>query len=240
VDLRVLRYFYGLDSLERHRAVARIVRDALPPPATLLDVGGEISLRCNHLGRFLRGYRITTLNVARRSDISYGGKILPFNDAAFDMVVSLDTAEHVPQNLRADWVKDFFRVARKFVILCGPLATEFQSAADRELNELFRKLFRQEHHYLREHIACGLPDLNEIRAWADGRPVHLWFDGDARVYRKHSETLFRWQKAAGPLKSPAKLVHQLFTLKELHPLRLESKPQDFTRRWYLRVDLGKE
>ncbi|MBM3324456.1 MAG: class I SAM-dependent methyltransferase, partial [Calditrichaeota bacterium] len=163
--MRLLKYFYGLDSLERHRAVAHIVRDALPPPATLLDVGGEASLRCNHLGRFLKGYRITTLNVTRSSDIRYGGKVLPVGDAAFDIVVSLDTAEHVPQSERADWIKDFFRVARKFVILCGPLGTEFQRAADGELNDLFRQLFDQDHHYLSEHIACGLPNPDEIRAW---------------------------------------------------------------------------
>ncbi|MFH1010442.1 MAG: class I SAM-dependent methyltransferase [bacterium] len=238
MDLKLLKYFYGLDSLERHRAVARIVRDALAPPATLLDVGGEVSLRCNHLGRFLKGYHTTTLNVARRSDISYGGKVLPVGDAAFDVVVSLDTAEHVPQNERADWVKDFFRVARKFVILCGPLDTEFQRAADRELNDLFRRLFDQDHHYLSEHIACGLPNLGEIRTWTNGRPYQLWFDGDARIYRKHAESLFRWQKAAGPLKSPVKLLHQLYTLQNIHPLRLHPEPHAFTRRWYLRVDLS--
>lgn len=235
----MLKYLYGLDSLERHRALARIVCEAISPPATLLDVGGEVSLRCNHLGRFLKGFQITTANVTRPSDVAYEGGVLPFDNGAFDAVVSLDTAEHVPRQERAQWIKDFFRVARRMVVLCGPLGTEFQSSADRELNDRFRELFGRNHHYLGEHLACGLPNLGEIQAWVEGMQYRLWFDGDARIYRRQTETLFRWQKAAGPLKTPVKLLHQLCTLKDQRRLELHSQPETFTRRWYLRVDLSK-
>ncbi len=235
----MLKYLYGLDSVERHRAVAHIVREAITPPATLLDVGGEVSLRCNHLGRFLKGFAITTANVARASDVAYGGDVLPFDDGTFDVVVSLDTAEHVPREQRHAWIKSFFRVARRTVVLCAPLGTEFQHSVDQQLNELYRELFGKDHHYLSEHIACGMPDLDEIRAWVDGRPYRLYFDGDARVYQKQTEAIFRRQKLAGPLQTPLKLLYQLYTSKDLRPLKLHSEPEPYTRRWYLRVDLDK-
>ncbi|KPL06873.1 hypothetical protein AMJ86_06830, partial [bacterium SM23_57] len=75
---------YGLDSFERHRAVADIIKHSLPAPASILYVGGEVSIRCNHLGRFLKAYSITTANVERASDVSYDGDVLPFDDKSFD------------------------------------------------------------------------------------------------------------------------------------------------------------
>jgi hypothetical protein len=235
----MLKYLYGLDSVERHRAVAKIVREAITPPATLLDVGGEVSIRCNHLGRFLKGYTITTANVARASDVAYGGDVLPFDDDAFDVVVSLDTAEHVPKEQRGAWIQSFFRVARRKVVLCAPLGTEFQNGVDKQLNELYRELFGNDHHYLSEHIACGMPDIDEVRSWVEGKSHRLYFDGDARVYQKQTETVFRLQKSMGPLKTPLKMLYQLYTSKDLQPLELRDEPESYTRRWYLRVDLDK-
>ena len=236
----MLKYLYGLDSLERHRAIAKIVSDATVSPATLLDVGGEVSIRCNHLGRFLKGFNITTANVTRASDISYGGGKLPFDDDSFDVVVSIDTAEHVPQQERKAWIGDFFRVAKKMVIFCAPLGTEFQKSVDQELNDLYHRLFGKDHHYLVEHNACGLPDLDEIRSWVDGMQYRLFFDGDARNYQKQTETLFRWQKSAGSLRTAAKLFHQLYTLKDFKPLRLLNDPSEHTRRWYLQANLSND
>jgi len=234
----MLKYLYGMDSFERHRSLAEVIRTTAPAPATILDVGGEKSIRCNHLGRFLRGYEIQTVNVARSADTQYEGARLPFPDRSFDIVTSLDTAEHVRRAERAAWIADFFRVARRAVILCGPLGTDVQSRIDRELNELHRTLFGHDHHYLSEHVACTMPDLEEIRSWVQGRSYRLLFDGDARVYERQQSVLFRWQKAAGPLKSPAKYIHQLYTLKDLRPLHLQAEPGPHTRRWYLAVTLG--
>jgi hypothetical protein len=232
-EKQMLKFLYGYDSFERHRATASLVRKALPPPASILDVGGEVSLRCNHLGRFLKGYTITTANVERASDISYDGEILPFDDKSFDIVVSIDTAEHVPKEKRQKWIEGFFRVAKRFVVLCAPLGTEFNKSKEFEMNEFHRKLFGYDHHYLKEHIDCGLPEVEEIRSWANGMKYSLYFEGDARTGQNNLRTLFRLQKSAGPLKTPAKLLHQLYTLKNYEPLNLETAPNKFTRRWYL-------
>ncbi|MBU1920605.1 methyltransferase domain-containing protein [bacterium] len=235
--MSILRYCYGMDSLERHRAMAAVIREALPAPATLLDVGGEANIRCNHLGRFLKGYDISTLNAYRQSDVTYEGGRLPFADNEFDAVVSLDTAEHVPRADRKAWIEDFFRVARKKVIICAPWGSEYQSGVDRELNELFKELFGHEHHYLAEHVACTMPDIPEIREWVGDRDYKLYFDGDARIYRKHLITLFTVQKKGGPLKTPLKLLHQFTTLLDLKSLHLLNEPHPHTRRWYLSVSV---
>ncbi len=235
--MSILRYLYGMDSLERHRAMAAVIREALAPPATLLDVGGEANIRCNNLGRFLKGYDISTLNAYRQSDVTYEGGRLPFEDNSFDAVVSLDTAEHVPIKDRPLWIQDFFRVARKQVIICAPWGSEYQSGVDRDLNDFYKELFGQDHHYLSEHVACTMPDIPEIKEWVGEREHKLYFDGDARIYRKHLTTLFNLQKSGGVLKTPLKLLHQMTTMLDLKPLRLLNEPHPHTRRWYLRVSV---
>jgi hypothetical protein len=235
--MNILRYLYGMDSLERHRTMAAVIREALSPPASLLDVGGEVNIHCNHLGRFLKGYTISTVNVSRPSDVTYEGGRLPFADNAFDAVVSIDTAEHVPREARRQWIQDFFRVAGRQVIICAPLGTVYQSGVDIEMNELFKRLFGYEHHYLREHVACTMPDISEIKEWVGDRKYKLHFSGDARIYRKQFITLFNLQKRGGPLKTPLKLMHQLFTLTDLKPLKLADEPGPYTRRWYLSVEV---
>ncbi|MBU1708362.1 hypothetical protein KKB28_10685, partial [bacterium] len=77
----------------------------------------------------------------------------------------------------------------------------------------------------------------EVRSWADGKSYRLYFDGDARIYQKQTETIFRLQKSTGFLKTPMKLLYQLCTFKDSQPLNLHTEPEPFTRRWYLRVDL---
>ncbi len=234
----ILKYLYGLDSLERHRGVAQLIREVDPPIVDLLDVGGEASIRCNHLGRFLRGPSIVTANVGRQSDVTYEGTKLPFPDDAFDGVVSLDTAEHVPREARASWIGEFFRVARRQVVICAPLATDYQVRAERELNDLHIDLFGCAHHYLAEHIACTLPTVDELLSWADGRPCKLVFDGDARVFARHLATLFRLVRYGGVFGRPAKILHQFYTLSSLRPLDLRSEPGPWTRRAYLSVDVS--
>jgi ubiquinone/menaquinone biosynthesis C-methylase UbiE len=165
-----------------------------------------------------------------------GGR-LPFADNAFDAVVSIDTAEYVPREARRQWIQDFFRVAGRQVIICAPLGTVYQSGVDIEMNELFKRLFGYEHHYLREHVACTMPDISEIKEWVGDQKYKLHFSGDARIYRKQFITLFNLQKRGGPLKTPLKLMHQLFTLTDLKPLKLADEPGPYTRRWYLSVEV---
>jgi SAM-dependent methyltransferase len=91
------------------------------------------------------------------------GGALPFRDRAFDMVVSLDTLEHVPAGERARFVADLARVCRRGVVLaapCGPLAR----AAERVLDGWYARLGISTPPWLAEHLRERLPDRAEIEA----------------------------------------------------------------------------
>ena len=62
------------------------------------------------------------------------GGALPFRDGAFDVVISLDTLEHVPAGARASFVADLARVGRRYLVIaapCGRLAQWADRLLDR-------------------------------------------------------------------------------------------------------------
>lgn len=86
---------------------------------------------------------------------------LPFEDAAFDTVVSVDTLEHVPPGARAGFVAELLRVAARRVLLAFP-AGEDGLAVDALLARVVRRLGGGEPEWLREHEEHGLPTHAEV------------------------------------------------------------------------------
>jgi len=234
----VFKFLYGLDSYERHRGAGYLLKRYCPAPASVLDVGGEVSMSTNHVGRFAKGYQITTANVKQESDVEFGGGALPFEDDSFDAVVSIDTVEHVPPADRAVWLGELFRVARKLVAVVGPIGSEFNLAADSELNELHRELHGTPHVYMSEHVANGCPQVSDIESWSDlNGGFHLTndgivFDGDTRVWKSDYATMFRIDSTGGPFRVPKKLLFSAWTLRRLRPMRLSTTPDEHTHRFY--------
>jgi SAM-dependent methyltransferase len=77
---------------------------------------------------------------------------LPFPSDTFDFVVSLDTLEHLPQNIRASFVDELARVSRQGVIIGYPVGRSAQRV-DRTLHRLFRIIPRMTvPTWLQEHV----------------------------------------------------------------------------------------
>ncbi len=82
---------------------------------------------------------------------------LPFRDAAFRGVVSIDMLEHIPKQFRPQAIRELFRVSKDLVVIGFPYG-ELSSQFDRQaLAEEKRKgvapLWRE------EHVRNGLPNM---------------------------------------------------------------------------------
>jgi hypothetical protein len=134
-------------------------------PESVLDVGcGPHGLACA-----IPGYPFVGL------DVSFPGTVadsmlavraepgpLPFGDAAFDTVLSLDVLEHVPRPDRASFVAELARVAARRVVLVCP--TDAAAGLDALVSKRVTVGGRPEPEWLAEHREYGLPTQDEVTA----------------------------------------------------------------------------
>ena len=175
------------DQYGRHRDArdaADLIR-SLEGPARLdvLDVGGYPGLSA----RFLPAdWVVVTDPTAEDASalpaaayLRASGLALPFQDASFDLVLSLDSLEHVPAAGRPRYLGELLRVARRYVLLLAPFASPETERAEALLAEYVKLALHAEHQQLREHRDCGLPDLDATRAalTATGATCHAFPSG---------------------------------------------------------------
>jgi len=101
----------------RHADVIRIVSSL--PKGTLLDVGtgrGETLGIAREYGHISRGTEV--VDYLLREDVVYAeAHALPFPDASFDHVTCFDVLEHLTEEDLVPALSEFYRVARKSVIV---------------------------------------------------------------------------------------------------------------------------
>jgi SAM-dependent methyltransferase len=178
------------DTWVRHGLAARLL-DQRSGGGRVLDVGGVAGWLAAHLP----STEVVTVNVAGPADVIFDGRRLPFGDAEFDAVASLDVLEHLPADERRAHVAELVRVAGRVVVACCPAGTPEHVATERELADWYARLSGRRSPFLDEHLACGLPTPDELRALGDGWTGYvpeLSFQGDFRA----SAELFRLEALA--------------------------------------------
>jgi hypothetical protein len=152
------------DQYARHRLVQQVAdhtrstRDG--GRLKVLDVGGYPCLT----PRFLPDDDVVVTDVVEGEAggaryVRADGAALPFPDGSFDLVVSLDSLEHVQAERRAAYVAELLRTCRGYVVLIAPFAAEETELAERLLEEFVRVVNQEEQPQLREHREYGLPRL---------------------------------------------------------------------------------
>ncbi|MHB8923042.1 MAG: glycosyltransferase, partial [Thermoleophilia bacterium] len=129
----------------------------------VLDVGG----RGNILRQFLPAddvfYLDPNLDEEDANFIAGDGGNIPGEDGGFDFVVSADVFEHIPAVDRKQFIAENLRAAKLAVILAAPFYSPETELAERLANESYKVISRGEDHaWLQEHIANGLPHEREV------------------------------------------------------------------------------
>ncbi|GAC1654940.1 MAG: hypothetical protein NVS4B8_30130 [Herpetosiphon sp.] len=141
------------------------------PRLRVLDVGGFYETPEGPtlpLQTFLPDDDVTVLDVVPCDLPGYirgDGTGLDFGNDSFDLVVSLDTLEHIPQAQRRTFWRELLRVAHHGVILLAPFGTADVDAAEEMLFAYIKAELNAEHQQLKEHREYGLPILKEWLAY---------------------------------------------------------------------------
>ncbi|MDZ4217217.1 MAG: class I SAM-dependent methyltransferase, partial [Candidatus Gracilibacteria bacterium] len=125
----------------------------------ILDVGG----RGGQLNVFLDPEdHLTILDIREGGEsnliVGDGTQMTMFEDHSFDVVVSGDTYEHIPFDLRKAFILESFRVSADLVILAAPFDEPGVHEAETMLNHFFQSLLGEDHEWLKEHLEYGLPE----------------------------------------------------------------------------------
>jgi hypothetical protein len=166
------------DQYQRYKMVEELVglirgqragRDRL----RILDVGGRPGL----LAAFLPDDEVFMVDVLppdALNGVQGDGARLPFRDEAFDLVVSVDTLEHIPSHRKPEFLGEQLRASSNYVLLAAPFEDENISLAEQIVNEFFIKKLGHPNESLEEHFANGLPRLDETLSLFDQHGVqHL-------------------------------------------------------------------
>jgi hypothetical protein len=156
--------YYG-----RYRLAAEAVHAMTRPGSTVLDVGGgpgALQAFLDDRWTVACDLRVETdQRVAASTLVLADGALLPFADDSFDVVVSLDTLEHVSPDARGAVLREATRVARSWVLIVAPCATDGVADADSALLSYLRNRFGEDYasvEVLTEHLAFGHPDPAEV------------------------------------------------------------------------------
>ncbi|MDP2808187.1 MAG: methyltransferase domain-containing protein [bacterium] len=133
----------------------------------------------------MKKHKVTTTNI-NNGEIISSGHSLPFTDNAFDVVLSIDTVEHLEKQNRAAFLAEMNRVSKFGFIICAPLGTEAHIVYEKQI-VMSEGLDPDSLLYLREHIKYGLPTPEEIQEWARSFNGDLYYEGcyDAAGAPKH-------------------------------------------------------
>ena len=169
------------DHYGRYRLAAEFLTAVAPDGGlTALDVGGGPG----SLAAFAPATQVVASDVVRPegwfaeapSLVLADGAALPMADGAFDVVVTLDTLEHVPPARRAALLSEVVRVARGWALVVCPCATPGVADADRALLAVVRRRFGEDFpttRILTEHLAFGHPDPDRVRATLQTQGVEV-------------------------------------------------------------------
>jgi len=86
---------------------------------------------------------------------------LPFRDDSFDVVLSLDTLEHVPRELRQQFVNEMLRTARRYVIMGFPEGRAAEEH-DKAMERYFTRQHGSTHMFFVEHREYKVPRGSEF------------------------------------------------------------------------------
>ncbi len=89
---------------------------------------------------------------------SSASKKFPFKNNEFDVVISVDSIEHIPTSSRQKALKEMLRVSNKHVIITCPVG---MSKWDKKVLNKWPKNSAT-YKNIKEHLDCGIPDPDEI------------------------------------------------------------------------------
>lgn len=164
-----LRRNFNFDTALRYYPVVQIIEKLNNPKLALLEVGsGTNGISDYYAGKVIGvDTDFAKTQGEKNPNIEYHkGSInkLPFKNNSFDVVICMDTLEHLPSEQREKAISEILRVTKTAgLAIIGFPSGGISSFAEQVINSLYKGKYGQEHLWLKEHRINGLPTDEEIK-----------------------------------------------------------------------------
>ncbi len=156
------------DQYSRYRAVVEVLREMTADrPVRLLDVGSGPECLLHQLLPGFPTVCIDPLLAGREAEDRIAGDVnSPALDGQrFDLVVSIDTLEHVESAQRHAFLARLSGLATSGIVVAAPFSDVGEAErTDLHINEMYRRFTGRDYSWLEEHFSRGLPSLARTRA----------------------------------------------------------------------------
>ena len=162
-----------IDRWSRYVHVVNELRKTNGKGLSVLDVGsggkgisGFLSpLKWNYFALDIQKDAFKNLKKAHK--VVGDGCRLPFRDKIFDVVISVDTAEHIPKSIRHNFYQELKRVHKKKIVITCPIQSNDGLFQGKRYDITFQYLYQKEKGIeepnTAQHIASDHPTMNEIK-----------------------------------------------------------------------------
>mgnify|MGYP005646097297 CR=1 FL=1 len=190
---------YGIDGWNRYTSIAQLVHSVEKPKEmmTILDVGGE----GGHIRRFVNPGRhkisvldrnndsLVRIKDSRINAILGDGCNMNLEDDSFDIVLSCDSLEHVPDNKKQSYLLELKRVAKRYVIIHCPVDSAdgmfCGTKCDSEFQKWYRNRYKEDEPNTAEHLSSGVPTIEMLKEA---------FPGCSITGKQNSDVWFSYKK----------------------------------------------
>lgn len=172
------------DQFSRYLPTAKVIQLCTDNSLTsVLDVGsGDECI----LGQLLAEHQFTFIDplLAGKNPDNPNHRLLAddfftadFEKKEFGVVTNVDVLEHVPPEVRPQFLARIEELADDLVIMSFP-CTELESAAlDNHMNEVYSAVFGKNYPWLDEHFRYGLPSSRDVETFFEERGWHTYCFG---------------------------------------------------------------
>jgi len=167
----------AFDQFQRYKTASFIIeQNRTDSILKVLEIGAN---EHKNLEKFLPTDEIQYLDI-QLSDLLKNDKQYILADAtnmpeietdSFDVVIALDVFEHIPKNLRNDFLDELNRVSKNIVVLAGPYDELGVNKAEVRVNAYFKTKYGIDYSWLDEHISNGLPNLDETLKYLNDKKL---------------------------------------------------------------------
>jgi len=154
----------SLDIDMRYIPIVKYIKKNFDEPYTILEVGSGSLGITPYIKKKITGLDIKFEKINSRylKKVKGTATDIPFKNSSFDIVINVDTLEHLNKKERYEAVKEMSRVSKDKIIIAVPCGKKSE-ILDRYVRDLTKNNFGKIDFYIEEHIQNGLPNSGELK-----------------------------------------------------------------------------